>query len=502
MTDGRRVDDEWNRYIRHVRDLLGRNVGDFRRLISWNDAGAVSMNLAGTEPNESGEQLKVVLDNHGNPNKSRAVLDNIFNADLSKYWYAYKKSRTAPVYYAYGDYFPPVVELTDWEPQDIGDLNRPDALPRVTLNYGSAVDSVTIPGLLHGDCTSKVDFGIGQLYSIRIGSSANAATGGERSVYDFAIYDDTDPRRRRTSYCIRYKSYDPPHMLEPDGAASRLYGTDRAVSGKVERTLINIIEESLRGAIEAFNTRRTEDLRIPESEIMQFDKETFEIQLVVETDIKLPPKSLSDMLAAIHNIATCEIEYYHAQIHGDLHSRNVLVAGANYPHYIDFGMTGEGPVLYDFIKLEIYVLFWNLAPRWRHQSSEYEPALLNESVLTLLSVLSNSEDFFFDPNVARDRLLNHPIWLVNIAQIIGTIRQKSRHVVVDPDNPKDYVLPLFLCAITMLRHTDMDSVRTIDNKEEKAKQEFELPRQGMLMALYATMLHERIIRDKPLSGQS
>ena len=59
--------------------------------------------------------------------------------------------------------------------------------------------------------------------------------------------------------------------------------------------------------------------------------------------------------------STGRLPHRRSIIHGDLHTRNVIVSPRGMPYYIDFSDTGIGPTLFDFIKHESYLWCWSLA---------------------------------------------------------------------------------------------------------------------------------------------
>ena len=69
-----------------------------------------------------------------------------------------------------------------------------------------------------------------------------------------------------------------------------------------------------------------------------------------------------DPLRLLPAILHSPMEMAWATIHGDLHWENIMAEGPANWSLIDYGLTGNGAVLYDFVKLETYLRMTVLAP--------------------------------------------------------------------------------------------------------------------------------------------
>ena len=78
--------------------------------------------------------------------------------------------------------------------------------------------------------------------------------------------------------------------------------------------------------------------------------------------------------------STCDTAW--GTIHGDLHWQNVMMESPSNWWLIDYGLSGEGPILYDFVKLEMYlrnaVLAKHAASLTPRQILEFECGLLED----------------------------------------------------------------------------------------------------------------------------
>ena len=109
----------------------------------------------------------------------------------------------------------------------------------------------------------------------------------------------------------------------------------------------------------------------------------------------------------------CDVAW--GTIHGDLHWENVMLASPDNWWLIDYGLTGPGPVLFDFIKLEVYLRTMVLA---------------KESALSCAEILGFELALLENPlGELPERPLENPT-LCMAAAAIRTIRRMARRYVL------------------------------------------------------------------------
>ena len=122
-------------------------------------------------------------------------------------------------------------------------------------------------------------------------------------------------------------------------------------------------------------------------------------------------------------------------VHGDLHPRNIVIAGHAEPHLIDFGWAGDRRhITQDFVLLECNLRFF-----------VQEPALPFHDARLMSSRIGfdkGPQAASFTTDAARER-----------AELIDKLRQGVRlHFPPDTDWDVEYVVPLFLTSLGLLKH--------------------------------------------------
>jgi hypothetical protein len=132
---------------------------------------------------------------------------------------------------------------------------------------------------------------------------------------------------------------------------------------------------------------------------------------------------------------------YRGGVHGDLHPRNVILDEHGSPCIIDFGWSGvKRHVAQDFVLLESNLRFVAL-----------QAAAPVESLLDMCTWVGFDED---PPTSLRDE---HCRRMVNLIKMVRRIAR--RHIRGKQDWDCEYVVPLFLVSLGLLRHLE-----TFDNQ--------------------------------------
>ena len=121
-------------------------------------------------------------------------------------------------------------------------------------------------------------------------------------------------------------------------------------------------------------------------------------------------------------------------VHGDLHPRNVVLTGTGHAHIIDFGWSGDmRHISQDFVLLECNLRFF-----------VQNPALPFEDLLRMSAWIR------FDESAPVDFA---SIEALQRVRLITAFREAvRRHYPSDTDWDVEYVLPLFLTALGLLKH--------------------------------------------------
>jgi hypothetical protein len=144
-------------------------------------------------------------------------------------------------------------------------------------------------------------------------------------------------------------------------------------------------------------------------------------------------------LWVLHQIKDKTLQMYCGAIHGDLHPRNIIMGAFGSPRVIDFGWTDEsGHIAKDFVLLEANLRFMLLPP-------EISPEGLDQ----MSKLVAFREEMpVLEHQACNERI--EAIWaLRNIA---------SQHFPERTDWLLEYVVPLFLTSLGLLKH-----IRAADN---------------------------------------
>jgi hypothetical protein len=197
-------------------------------------------------------------------------------------------------------------------------------------------------------------------------------------------------------------------------------------------------------------------------------------------------RRLPSPLPHLHDLLGREFPCQTSIIHGDLHGRNVIVGHQGQPFYIDFGKTGPGPTLFDFIKYEVYLWHDNFAG-WPTGDPPAECDLAG--ALQLLDEYSSFDPWrrFPSPYALLPFSAGRSDWRTCFAQCLATLRSAARPYIFAPDD-EDYFVPLCLAAALMLRWCDPE-------REKDERQARQAARRGALHALVAaTLLGNGVVR--------
>jgi hypothetical protein len=159
---------------------------------------------------------------------------------------------------------------------------------------------------------------------------------------------------------------------------------------------------------------------------------------------------LPNPLLHLHKILRLQVRCRLSIVHGDLHTRNIIVGSLSLPYYIDFGKTRVGPTLFDFIKHEVYLWLWSFA-RWPRGACPSECNLAN--AVELMTHLSATASRHPSPFVVPPSLGDSQNWLARFYRCICAVRMLAQPYVVS-ERSQDYFAPLCLYAALMLRWAD------------------------------------------------
>jgi hypothetical protein len=134
--------------------------------------------------------------------------------------------------------------------------------------------------------------------------------------------------------------------------------------------------------------------------------------------------------------------------HGDLHPRNVLV-GRDDVWLLDFGEAGQGPALYDYAKLEVYLRLWCLD--LRPTSGDFDEAATRFEEL-LLDHMTGSEGSVEPASELADPLGARPQDLLKLASCVGRIRHQAAGAGTGCPDRRDYLAVLYLTVLDTLRY--------------------------------------------------
>jgi hypothetical protein len=444
--DLRRIDREFSCYDEHVKDILAPNAARIMGRVTWGDHVGIRMSLAGDQDWErSKDEIEWLLG--ASPVEAHHLLVDMFARDLGACWYTNGSvPEETRLYQAYGDELP--VLLTVSEPRRAGGLHGdrpPNALTPIT------------EGLRPADDPRRLRKG-------------NRVYLGELEVADWArnhdgdwwVYELVNPSDRLR---VAFRTTAAPQHLDPDGAAGRLIGRRFHVTGVVEELALDRLSEALKSCVEAFPRSGAEEVAL----------ERGGAGLTIRTGAEA--LTVPNPLLRLHDLLEGRLQHLRSIIHGDLHTRNVIVTPRGVPYYIDFGETRIGPTLFDFIKHEVYLWLWSLASL--PEQAPHPPCTLAEG-LELMRALSGPQNRFPAP-FALPPSLDRRSWRAKFYHCVSTVRSLARQHSVLREEAPDYFVPLALYAALMLRWCDP---RDADGDEARAAR----ARQGVFLTLLSALL--------------
>ena len=142
-----------------------------------------------------------------------------------------------------------------------------------------------------------------------------------------------------------------------------------------------------------------------------------------------------DPTILLPDVLNSSMDYAQSPIHGDLHWENLMLERPENWWLIDYGLSTKGPVLFDFIKLELYLR----SPVLVHLP-DVQPQQLIQLELTLLD---NSFGYLTNPD------LGHP-QLNKALQTIQSIRRLAKKYVIGDFS--DYLKFLFAYAVALTKY--------------------------------------------------
>jgi hypothetical protein len=437
--------EDWERHERWVKDLLPVNVSRCERFTAWNGRAALRMGLAAGQDwaraREACEWLTTA-----SAFEAHLLLERVFVGDLASCWYtnAARRAPSEALARSYGRIVPPLLLVEDEAPPR-GLLSR-----RPAGAFARAADGLLPPGLR--------SFGPGEevmLDGLTVAGSRPCAGGWE---YELRLLDQ--PLR------VAFRTPLPPELIDPEGSPERLLkGAEPwALRGRVAGVAYDQLSAALRNCVERFGADHPgEELALSEDGAW----------------LLAGGRRLPSPLPHLHGLLFREVPYQASIVHGDLHGRNVIVGHQGQPFYIDFGKTGPGPTLFDFIKYEVYLWHDNYAG-WPQGAPPAECDLAG--ALGLLDDFSAADPWrrFPSPYALLPFAAGRSDWQTCFAQCLATLRSAARPYILAPDD-EDYFIPLCLAAALMLRWCDPGSERTASEARQAA-------RRGVVHALVASTL--------------
>ena len=451
--DRRRIADEAACYEKHVKDILSPNTSRMAGWTAWGERAGIRMSLAGDQDwDRALDELDWLV--KAPAMDAHHLLDDVFARDLGACWYTNGTGRVTRMRLVevYGQQMP--VLLTVREPNLADGLFR-DRPADVKVQIGEGLQP---PGPRRGvEPGNKVYLGCLQIADYR-----QRKAEGE---WEYRLVNPTDGLR------VAFRTQVPPSYLDADAVADHLIGQSRHVVGIVEELLFDRLAGALRACVESYPRDR------PEEQIaLSDDGATLTIRTGAE-ELALP-----NPLHSLYDFLNLPLAHRRSIIHGDLHTRNVIVSPAGMPFYIDFSETRVGPTLFDFIKHEAALWDWNLAA----PPAGAPPCTLADAI-RLMRELTSPENRFPAP-FARPQSLGEGrgrrTWLAKFYQCVGRLRLLARQYSTAPEEAQDYFGPLCLYAALVLRWTD-------PRKTESPKEKAAFARRGVFLTVLSGLLLER-----------
>ncbi len=441
----RALREEWERHEQWVKDVLPVNVSRCERFAAWNDRAALRMGLAAGQDwvraREACEWLTTT-----SAFEAHLLLERVFVGDLASCWYtnAPRREPPRPLAQSYGRIVPPLLLVEDTSPPR-GLLARRPAGPFVRATDG------LLPPALRG-------FGLGEEVMLDGLTVAGFRPCGGGWEYELRLLDQ--PLR------IAFRTPLPPELIDREGNPQHLLSSAKpwALRGLVVSAAYDGLDAALRRCAERFR------LDHPDEGFALSEDGAW---------LQVGERRLPSPLPHLHGLLFREFPCQTSIVHGDLHGRNVIVGHQGQPFYIDFGKTGPGPTLFDFIKYEVYLWHENFAG-WPQGDPPVECDLTG--ALRLLDDYSAPDPWrrFPSPYALLPFAAGRTDWRTCFAQCLATLRSAARPYIVAPQD-EDYFVPLCLTAGLMLRWCDAGA----EGDERAARQ---AARCGVMHALVASSL--------------
>ncbi|HEX5270111.1 MAG TPA: phosphotransferase, partial [Gemmataceae bacterium] len=446
----RQIGVEVERYEEHVKDILPPNVSRIASSAVWGDRAGIRMSLAGDQDwDRASDEIDWLV--RVPAMEAHHLLDDLFIRDLGACWYANTPAAEAsmPLSRAYGRMMP--VLLTVREPRPGGGLlTHPPREPRLPITEG-----LRPPG------------------EERLAEAGQTVYLGRLRVEDVFRHGEEweyELLNPRDGLRVALRTRVPPRYFDKDGVADNLVGQERHVLGAVEEFVFDRLLDALRVGVATCPVD-------PDAERLALSDDGAALEVRTRDE----SLSLRTPLFSLHKYLEQPLRHRRSIIHGDLHTRNVIVSPGGMPYYIDFSDTGVGPTLFDFIKHESYLWAWSLGGV--PEAEAQPPCSLTEAV-RLMRALTRRERRFPAALTLPDFLGgDRHGWPAKFYQVIGTVRSLARDHSASPPEQEapDYFLPLAVYSALMLRWCHPD--RT-DCPRKKAV----YARQGVLLTLLAGLL--------------
>ncbi len=439
------ITDEVKRYDRYVRDLLPANVSQYAAQAVWGDKAGIRMSLAGgREWGRAADEVEWLVDAW--PLAAHHLLELIFAGDLASGWYANgsASSSARPLVDAYAAMMPVLVTLRDPRLTEGLLIERPSGAARSNLEGG-----LLPPGDRNYDRGHRVYL-------------------GEMKVVEYVRAQEEwryELESRKNGLRARFHTPVPPDQMDPDGVADNLLGRSFHLAGTVENLTYDVLADTLEACIGEYPRQSGEQVSLASS------GQLLEIRLPGET-LMLP-----NPLPHLHEILRLALRCRRSVIHGDLHTRNVIVGSQGLPYYIDFGKTDMGPTLFDFIKHEVYLWSWSFI---REPKGTLGPDGTITNAVRLMKPLAAPDNRYPSPFVIPDDLGDPQAPLARFYQWIATVRLLSQPYAIGP-RAQDYFAPLCLYAALMLRWSDPRSAAPEERSAAAADGLIQTILSGMLL---------------------
>lgn len=182
-------------------------------------------------------------------------------------------------------------------------------------------------------------------------------------------------------------------------------------------------------------------------------------------------------VALLDSILDEGLDVAYGTIHGDLHWENIMLEGPANWWLIDFGLTGDGPILFDFIKLELYLRLGVLS---------------RDSGLTVAEVLSFEQELSENPFGYLPPRSFERSQLEKAAGVIQAVRRFALAYVVN--DFMEYWKLLFTYALALGKYYPTKD--KWDNAEKETAKKKLLDRAGrqFLLSLIPALYIARILR--------